>query len=513
MPAVDKHFAAKVGKRVSQLRRLGPRGLVRTAYVRMLGPAVYSAVQPYRNVAGGLHVREQKRWPRERSDRLKRRAEAEVRAGCGPALGGIDGAAERRLARRRTPGAPLTIGPIAGDGSVCSAAGAIVGLDCTAADGLAQRAHERPLLVDLDGRLLVRRSFGSDRCRFLRTLEALLDLAAAGCAVPATAAVDWTAGEITTEFVHGRRFSQLAPAERGDADMLDRLERTLVQIHEAGFVLGPIGDGDILWRAGDDVPVVVGFDHAMPLQGASRDMSAHLRDRDRARFNALFGTRLVTAARLRSYRSPAGRGTGADSASVYAPVIVRDDIRWGKIWNTDVGIARWNFIMKDHLPVPAGGSVLDLGSNNGFNPLQMLRSGARSAVGVEIDQGAIDQGKFLKSAFEWLDNRTYDFRYIHGSQADLPAFGLPRFDIVTAFCSLYYLEEAQMHDLVRFIRTLSDQLVVQCNTDRLIGRNDEDTYRRASVPFAIELLDAAGFRERTVIAPAGYSRPLIIARA
>ena len=149
-------------------------------------------------------------------------------------------------------------------------------------------------------------------------------------------------------------------------------------------------------------------------------MSIYLRDLDRQTFNKLFGTRLVTAAELRGLGGPPlvdRSGPAATTNQVYAPVILRDDIRWGKIWNTDVGIGRWNFIMKEHLPIPHGGSILDLGSNNGFNPLQMLRAGAASAVAVEMDAQVIEQGRFLKSAFEWLDNRPYDFRYIHGSQA------------------------------------------------------------------------------------------------
>ena len=81
---------------------------------------------------------------------------------------------------------------------------------------------------------------------------------------------------------------------------------------------------------------------------------------------------------------------------------------------------------------------------------------------------------------------------------------MPRFDIVTALCSLYYLPEQQICDLVRHIRTLSNVLVLQCNTDRLIDRGgDEEVYRKASVGFAIEMLEHAGFTERKIVAPPG----------
>jgi hypothetical protein len=254
----------------------------------------------------------------------------------------------------------------------------------------------------------------------------------------------------------------------------------------------------------------------VPIAGVSRDTSVYLRDLDRMKLNQLFGTRLLTAPKLRTLLSPKAqisRDRAHGFTEVYAPVLLRDDIRWGKIWNTDLGTGRWNFIMKDHLPIPVGGGILDLGSNNGFNPLQMLRAGAASAVGIEIQQSAIEQAMFLKAAYEWLDNRWYDFRCIHASQADLPKLDLPRFDVVTAFCCLYYLDDADIRKLVRYIRTRTETFVLQCNTDRLIDRGgDEERFRKASVEYAVEVLDQAGFTNRQIVAPPGYSRPLVIAR-
>ena len=436
-----KQLPAKALKRVGQLRRLGPRGLAQTAYVRTLGPAVYSLTEPARVVAATLH--------RQRS--LNRDFELRL----------------QRLKQRTA-----AIGPNASGG--------------------------------------IRRDFGADAPRFLLSLEAMLDLAAAGCAVPRVTAIDWSANSFVQQEVEGRALSRPL-----DESSIALLEEALLAIHRAGYVVGEIGaDGIILTRNG---PLICDLGHAIPLAGLSRDLSVHLRDADRHRFNRLFGARLLTASHLRSLLSP-NAGIPHDKvrgcfSEVYAPVVLRDDIRWGKIWNTDLGTGRWNFIMNQNLPIPAGGSVLDLGSNNGFNPLQMLRAGAASAVGIEIDEPAVEQARFLKAAFEWLDNKSYDFRCIHGSQGDLASFRLGRFDMVTAFCSLYYLPAGQIRDLVRHIRTMTDLFVVQCNTDRLIDRGgDEEVFRKASLPFALEMLEQAGFTNRQVIAPPGYSRPLVIAR-
>src|SRR4051794_37476640 len=54
---MSTQLAAKVLKRAGQVRRLGGRGLVRTAYVRTLGPSVYSLTEPARSIATVLHRR------------------------------------------------------------------------------------------------------------------------------------------------------------------------------------------------------------------------------------------------------------------------------------------------------------------------------------------------------------------------------------------------------------------------------------------------------------------------
>jgi hypothetical protein len=338
----------------------------------------------------------------------------------------------------------------------------------------------------------------------------MLDLAESE-AIPAVISADPEANTITAAFIIGCHVDEM-PLEGARTVVARRIEESLLKIHRAGYVLGRIDKEGLLIDASDGKPVFLDLRHALPLAGLSRDTSVHLRDIDSARSNDLFGTSLITADVLRS-EALGAETTENDGDRAYASILIRDDIHWGSIWNTDVGTGRWNYILKDHLPIPQNGTVLDLGSNNGFNPLQMLRHGAASAVGVEFRDSIIRDGEFLKSAFEWFDNRSYDFRYVHGSFADLPSFGLGRFDMVSALCSLYYLGDHEMREIARYIRTLTDALVLQCNVDRLIYRASEEEYRRASVEFAVEVLEQAGFRKQQIIAPAGYSRPLVIGRS
>lgn len=349
----------------------------------------------------------------------------------------------------------------------------------------------------------LRQTFGANRGAFVQALEAALDMAELR-SIPGVLSVDWEAYAIT----FAAPVEPLKPA--GDASLASAIEQSLLAVHRAGYVLGQIGDDDVA-IASDGTAVFVNLARALPLAGLSRDMSIYLRDLDSERCNKLFGTQLITARELRSgnLASP----TKAPGDRAYASVVIRDDIRWGRIWNTDVATGRWNYFLKHHLPIPEGGTVLDLGSNNGFNPLQMLRRGAATATAVEYNESIVHDGEFLKRAFEWLDNRTYDLRYIHGSFADLPRWDLGRFDMVSAFCSLYYLGDREMREIARHIRTLTDVFVLQCNTDRLIYREEKDQYRRATVEFAVDMLEVAGFTDRQIIAPPGYSRPLVIGRA
>ncbi|WP_458390317.1 class I SAM-dependent methyltransferase [Sphingomonas sp. F9_3S_D5_B_2] len=357
-------------------------------------------------------------------------------------------------------------------------------------------------------------SFDAESGRFVQTLEAMLDLTDAGCAIPAVRKVDWNTRTIACSAVQGPLLRQVIDQSSGAARkvLLATVGDLLLQIHESGYVIGCIDQTSV--NVINGAPVFTNMTQVMSLSGLSRDVSVYARDIDRLQLNASFGTALLTAATMRGQmagRAPATYGSVDKPGAVYAPVLIRDDVHWGKLWNPDVGVGRWNYIMQEHLPVPRGGSVLDLGSNNGYNPLQMLRAGAASAVGVEIDENCIRESEVVKSAYEWLDNRRYDFHSIHGSHAELARLNLPRFDMVTALCTLYYLSDAEMREAVRCIRSLTDLLVLQCNTDRLIDRSSEDTYRKASVEFAVEVLEASGFRSR-VIAPPGYSRPLVIGR-
>jgi len=405
------------------------------------------------------------------------------------------------------------------------------------ADAFLPRDRFELEVVDRDGWVGVRKHFRASQIAFANELEAALDLAAVGCHVPAVLGVDFERLSITFAYINGavvREALAQAGAPMRDRDVLPgtalayrriqqerrvagrrlvdqvlgpetvaRIGKALLAIHRAGYTLEDVKYGNVIIEARTNTPYFVDCELALPLRQFSPATTTYLRDRDSDKLNQLFGTNLLTAKVLRRLTT---------DATMCCPIYVGAGIWWGPIWNPALGVLRWRHILARHVPVPHGGRVLDLGASNGFNALQMLRAGANEVIGVEIDAGAIEQGSFVKRVFEWADNTEYRFSYVHGSSADIGSMDLGRFDLITAFCTLYYLSTAAMRKTVSDLTRLTDTLVLQCNNERSIKRSNPETYTKASLPFNIELTRNNGFPNVTVIERRGSNRPLLIAR-
>ena len=279
----SSQLAAKVIKRIGQVRRLGARGLVHTAYVRTLGPSLYSLTDPARGIAAARHR-------------------------------------QRALARA----IPLRL----------------------------QALRER--VGALDARAAgVRIEFGTAG-RFAQSLEALLDLEAAGCAVPRMIRVDWPANAIIVEAVEGSTFDECR--QSGEVDRADRGHAAGYSPHRIRSRPDRQGRNPLhkRWAAGAPRPrtgTTARGSFARHVGSPSRSRSAQVQRAVRHP-----APHRCTAAHFAVAQCgiPHDRVRGCFT-EVYAPVVIRDDIRWGKIWNTDLGIGRWNFIMRKHLPIPVGG--------------------------------------------------------------------------------------------------------------------------------------------------------------
>ncbi len=193
-----------------------------------------------------------------------------------------------------------------------------------------------------------------------------------------------------------------------------------------------------------------------------------------------------------------------------APVYFGAGLRIGSIWSVDTGYGCWHYILKHNLPSLSGKRILELGANNAFISIQMLRHGARQVVGIEFNSKRIAQGNFVKAVFEWADNTQYDFRYIQADIAELATMHLGKFDMVIALCSLHYLDDF-FSNLIECISKMANIFVLQHNVDAYIERKHSQAYKRASVEYTVKILKCNGFPATRVIAPFRHGRPLIIA--
>jgi hypothetical protein len=539
---VWKTMMASAIKHIRQLLSHDARDLLWLGYVVGIAPWVHRAAGPMHQLQCWLVRRRRQRDVDHRLELLRARtagrrlAQGSYRVALAELCPELDDIC-RPL---RRPDEEITLASIDQDGFLRPRFEQFWAAPCVDADAFLPRERFELLVVDRDGWVGVRKNFRGSKIAFVNELEAALDLAAAGCHVPAILSVDFERLSIIFAYVNGvvvREALARAGAPMRDRDVspgratfgdhriqqkrrvagrrlvdkvfdpeaIARIGKALLAIHRAGYTLEDVKYGNVIIEATTNTPYLVDFEWALPLRRFSRATATYLRDRDSDKLNRLFGTSLLTAKALRRIRLVPG-------VNMYSPFYAGAGIRWGAIWNPEAGMLRWRHMLSKHVPIPHGGRVLDLGANNGFNALQMLRAGANEVIGVEIEPAAIEQGLFVKRVFEWADNTEYRFSYIHGSHADIGSMNPGRFDLITALCTLYYLSTAAMRKTVSDLAGLTDVLVLQCNNERSIGRSDPETYTKASLPFNIELVRNNGFPNVSVIERRGSNRPLVIAR-
>lgn len=229
------------------------------------------------------------------------------------------------------------------------------------------------------------------------------------------------------------------------------------------------------------------------------------RDADRRAYNARFGTSLLTEASARDLlRSTAAKVT--NGYKDYAPIDFGGGLTLGRFVTTDSGTGRWDFFNKTVVaPLVRGARVVDLGCNNGSLPLMMLRAGARSVVGIEGTPEIADLARVNGRILAWRDITAYDFRVVTGDMRLFLTDDLGPVDVVTAFCSLYYLPEADMARIVARAAAVGATLVLQANES--IGNLPA---RAADLR---RLMRANGYPDVTVHAFPGFGRPLLVGRA
>jgi serine/threonine protein kinase len=545
-PVPDRWFGSKIGKAAGTARRHGFSGSTHLLYLMILEPFLMKPFPLYVQVRRLIFEYQRRRKARVLLDRLSARREELLGATGGVAPKTDSLVDSDRLDQLRTAlgdGGEFVIADIDQDGAMCSRVGTLQGVPTVAPDRFDRRIRFDLTVVDFDGVLGVKKHFRGDVAAFIAELTAGHDLRRSGCRVPAILDADFEKLTITFEYVPGAvlreelarqgaivrdrdvridpSYRRMSPREQRarriaegrsvldrvlDAEGIERLFGELKKIHAAGYVLHDIKYGNIILESSSGEPYFVDFDRARSYPHLSPLAFRFLRDRDYERFNQHFGTQKLTHGRVRRW----SRRRVERFGRLYAPIYVSGGLHFGEIWSTDVGPGRWRYILRNNLPSLSNARVLDLGANNGFNAIQMMRLGAREVVAIEINTEAVAQSRLVKELFEWSDNRSYRLTYVQDSMARLPGLDLGTFDVATALCSIYYLDDDEIAAVIAHVSEISPTFVLQCNTDRHIYRSDPRTYDKASVEYAVEALQRNGFPLTRIVAPRGYSRPLVI---
>lgn len=436
----------------------------------------------------------------------------------------------------------LEVGEFDQDGFLRSDVGALEDIATVTPENFVPRKRFGLTLVARNGILAVRKDYRGNQQAFLTEVHALDTLARANCNVPALLDIDFDRLQIEMSYVAGtvlrealarrgaivrdrdverHELANVDPEERRlariqegrtrlatvvDDAFIEDLFRQLRIMHSQRIVWGDIKFGNVVIEKDSGKPYVIDFNSASYHPKLGDRAFRRLADCDIEKFNLHFGTNKLTTDSLRE------RAIAIPESEVYAPACFAAGVSIGNLWDNSNGYGRWRFLLKHALPPLQGARVLDLGANNAFNSLQLLRNGAREVLGVELDDKFFEQGEFLRAAFEYSDNANYDFQYLHSNMMDIIRMDLGKFDFVMALCCIYYLDRDDIAAIARHLSTITDTFVLQCNTSRRIGRSDPDTYEKASVEYARKILSDANFSDIEVISPSGYERPLLIGR-
>ena len=226
------------------------------------------------------------------------------------------------------------------------------------------------------------------------------------------------------------------------------------------------------------------------------------RDRDRVGFNARFGARLLTEATARDLLKER-RAAVQKGYRNYSPIDFGSGLTTGRIASTDSGTGRWDFLNSRVVgPLINGKRVLDLGCNNGSLPLMMARAGAARVMAIELDPAIAEFARLNARVLAWRDIRPYDIEIRTGDMRMFLSEDLHAFDVVTAFCSLYYLPESDMARVVRKAASSGVVLILQANDaiDNLPAKRD-DLHR---------LMLENGYSDVRVHGYRGFARPLLV---
>ncbi|MEW6718158.1 MAG: class I SAM-dependent methyltransferase [Chloroflexota bacterium] len=441
------------------------------------------------------------------------------------------------------PDEEIVLGHVDNDGRLLGKFGPLPGWVIVYSEEFVPRERFSLDVVLRDGLVLIRKDFHGDRARFLREWHNLA-LLAGKANVPSMYRVDENRTLLYKNMILGQTVRDvlveaganilivqtrddpalvsMSNAERLQAvlargtgrlsecfpeSFFREMEQQIDTIHQAGVAGFSLTFGNVMVD-GEGHPWFIDMEGAEAYRSLSNPFFLWLRDRDREKFNRIYARDVMTE---RKARHKLSQITDSD-LGWYAPVDFGGGLAVDGFWTVDSGTGRWEYLNHCVLaPLLPGKRVLDLGSNNGLMPLMMLRDGAREVVGLELDPEMVERAHVVHEIFEWRDMRRYPLTIHTCDMRAILEADWGKFDVVTAYCSLYYLSEEVMARIVRRVAELAPVMVLQAKVDTRPEAEDNKA-EKSSIPFLQNLLETNGFPHVEIHAPPGYSRPLLVGR-
>jgi len=194
--------------------------------------------------------------------------------------------------------------------------------------------------------------------------------------------------------------------------------------------------------------------------------------------------------------------------NIYSTAYFFKGICVGAPWLISHGYGRWKFILEKNIKkIINNKNILDLGSNSGILPLYMLDSGAKSVTAVELLESNVNLINCYKTVFEKNLSKDFNLKIHNSDMMDVINFDSSKYDLVTAFCSLYYLSEEDLTILLNWIFKNIGIIIIEANDDSSVNIRDE----KAKLTFLRKVAEDVGFIVVKEVRPKNYYRPIFIA--
>ncbi|HAM71971.1 MAG TPA: hypothetical protein DCM86_10045 [Verrucomicrobiales bacterium] len=345
-------------------------------------------------------------------------------------------------ALRTQGGTSLDLGHIDDDGRVVGLHGELPGLPNIRKEEFVPRKRFDLSIVLQEGCVLVRKDYRGNREGFLGEWATLVHLAGK-VNVPALHHVDVARTRLFKNLILGEtlrehlvaagarilrvdtntdpELAHLTEAERIEAvwaraqaylprcltpEALAGMERQVEAAHAAGVTGVSFTYGNVIVDATTGLPWFIDLDKARIHQNV-RSLGFQLhRDRERDRFNKLYGRSLLTEAGARQLVKEWVR----ESHGSPEPLDLGAGLVAGPFWTTRSGMGLWEAVQGPLLrPLIEGKRILNLNPRNGTTSILMLRDGALEVRGLARTRAQALQAERTRRLFEWRDQRPYTF--------------------------------------------------------------------------------------------------------